>query len=213
MLFLYFIIRYHRSCIEAANDYVKDSLNKDELLINVIDYFTQKWNHKRSDGTFGLKKEFIFDTKDKDVEEMAKNFPGSIKKNVYESYRDSAPQTLKKLVGGKHVYNKRKLNEFLSVINKISSKKLSFEIMKDYLYKNRNADNFFNVLQKFSFDYLIFSEYENESINLILPASYYGHNEILEWLVKEGFDINGKNERKETGLHLGTLLISIIINI
>ena len=50
--------RYHRAFIEASNEYLKDLKKKDELLVNVIDYFTEKYNKIRSDGTEGEMKIF-----------------------------------------------------------------------------------------------------------------------------------------------------------
>ena len=51
-------LRYHRAFIEASNEYLKDFIKQDELLVNVIDYFTEKYNKKRSDGTEGQMKYF-----------------------------------------------------------------------------------------------------------------------------------------------------------
>ena len=41
-IFFFIIYRYHREFIEASNEYLKNSINKDQLLVNVIDYFTEK---------------------------------------------------------------------------------------------------------------------------------------------------------------------------
>ena len=52
------ILRYQRSFIEASKEYLKNFNKQDELLVNVVDYFTEKFIKKRSDGTEGEKKSF-----------------------------------------------------------------------------------------------------------------------------------------------------------
>ena len=43
----------------------------------------------------------------------------------------------------------------------------------------------------------------NNLVQLILPACYFGHFNVLEWLLFNGHDINSKNDLGESGLHLG----------
>ena len=100
-------------------------------------------------------------------------------------------------------YNKRKLNEFLYVIEKMKNEKLSFEIMKEHLYHEVNSqDNFFNVKQNYSFNEKLFSSHNN--LKFILAASFYNHLKIIEWIVDENFNaINDVNEMHDSGIHLG----------
>jgi hypothetical protein len=116
---------------------------------------------------------------------------------ICKSFRDTAPQKL--------AHNKRKLNEFLYVIEKINSKSLQFEIMKNTIYNNSNFKNsFFDAYQNFFYQ-LTDKFMQNNTLNFILPSSFFGHFDILNWLLQLGNDINAKNDNlKETGLHLGT---------
>ena len=163
-----------------------------------------------------MKKPFTYVTKkEKNKKEMEKNFPGSTKENEYSSYRDGTPQTLKEALFDedekttKVVYNVTKLQEFLGVINQIKSSELSVNVMKENLY---NDENFFNVLQEYSFGHNIFSN--NNVVNFLLPASYYGHEGILEWLIKErGLSVKGSNSMGQTGLHLGIMHFFLIFKI
>jgi ankyrin repeat protein len=176
--------------------------------MNLIDYFTEKWNEKRSDGSRGLKKPFIFETeKVKKINEMNKNFPHSINKHEYSAFRYTAPQILKQSYENKVIYNKRKLNKLIHLVNLFDSKGLSFDILISHLYQNpMSPDNFFLVLLEYSFDKKIFID-NNGNLNFILPACYYGHIGILKWLLKDNKDmIDVKNCCGQTGLHLGKLI-------
>jgi hypothetical protein len=186
--------------------------NKDDLLMNVVDYFTEKWNEKRSNGMPGQIKIFIYN-KEKKIDKMKKIFLFSQNNRhlEFKSYRQTAPQPLIRISDGKIAYNKRKLNEFIFVIRKFTDKTLAVNIMKDHLYDNATSEeSFFNVLQKYSFNDLyyegdIFSD-DNQQLNLLLPASYYGDTEIIEWLINEKhLNVNEKNKNQETGIHLGEL--------
>jgi len=162
--------RYHRAFIEASNEYLKDYVTNeknDKLIQNVIDYFTEEWNFKKK--SFSFKKK----SKHKDLKTL---FPDHSEKDgiiEFKSSRGTASQVLE--YNGK--LNKRKLNEFLFVIQKIKNKNLSFEIMKKHLYNQSNNDyNFFDVLQKYAFndrhnEGRIFTDKMN-SLKLILAASY-----------------------------------------
>ena len=79
-------------------------------------------------------------------------------------------------------------------------RELAFEIMKKNLYNRVDDKSFFNVLGKH-----IFTD-TNQIVKLILPACYFGHLNILKWLLNNGHDINSKNNKEETGLHLGKTL-------
>ena len=178
--------------------------------MNVVDYFTEKWNEKKSNGTSGQIKKFYF-RKEKKIENMKKQFAFSYvnKKIEFRSYRQTAPQLLKRVYEGNIIYNNRKLHEFIFIIQKIKNKDLRFEIMKENLYNEENEQNFFNVLQKYSLNGLntegdIFCD--EQYLHLILPASYFGHTEILEWLINDKRkDFTVKNQNGESALHLGLI--------
>ena len=110
------------------------------------------------------------------------------------------------------------MNEFQFVIDKIQNKELPLEIMKKHLYNRADEKSFFYALDKhlFSFTYLenyitdtnncdkysMFKDLNN-IVQLILPACYFGHLNVLKWLLNNGHDINSKNGEGENGLHLG----------
>ena len=189
---------------------MKDFIKQDELLVNVIDYFTEKYNKNRSDGTEGELKCFQVDNqllkkKDK-IENMKKIFTDQSEINgklVFKSFRETSSQELEN--NGK--LNKRKLNEFQFVIDKIQNEELALEIMKNHLYNREDEKSFFYALQKH-----IFTKYQRFSsknkIKLILPACYFGHLKILEWLL--GNQVIDKNYKNETGLHIGNILSTLI---
>ena len=206
---------YHRAFIEATNEYLSDYLgektnsmeytNKDALLMNVIDYFTEKWNENRSNGVKGEKKPFIYTSnKPKRIEQMKRYFeffeigdtPNQIK---CKAFRETTSQILKQ----ENKYNKRKFNEFISVIEKIQSKELCFQIMKECLYDEAKSGQFFYHLQNHLNEDRIFTS--NKNINLVFPASYFGHNDILEWLIGQNLKVNICNdcENGEFPIHLG----------
>ena len=219
--------RYHRAFIEASNEYLikKDELvenikepkeyfiKQDELLENVIDYFTEKYNKNRSDGTNGEMKRFqghdkLLKKKEK-IEKMKKDFDHSEIKDKWEfrSFRETSSQELEN--NGK--LNKRKLNEFQFVIDQIQNAELKFEIMKNHLYNLDDEKSYFYALQKHIFDKWNNRRFSsNNKIKLILPACYFGHLKILEWLLGNQHDVIDKNERKETGLHIGNVLSTLI---
>ena len=209
-LSLKYFYRYHRAFIEASNEYLKDTVIQDDLLMNVVDYFTEKWNEKRSNGTSGQIKIFFY-KREKKIENMKKQFVFShVDKQIeFKSYRQTAPQLLKRVHDGKTIYNKRKLHEFIFVIQKFRNKDLRFEIMKENLYTEENEQNFFNVLQNYSLSGLNYEENifsDEQNLHLILPASYFGHTEILEWLINDKRkDFTVKNQNGESALHLGLI--------
>ena len=200
------ILSYHRSFIDASKEYLLEYLSNenknDELLQNVIDYFTEKWNFKT--------KSFIYKTNKKNkLEELKINFAyheeletiDGEKKIIFNATRETATQVL--LHEGK--YNKRKLNEFLYVIEKMKNEKLSFEIMKEHLYNKVNSqDNFFNVKQNYSFNEKLFSSHNN--LKFILAASFYNHLKIIEWIVDENFNaIHDVNDNHKFSIHFGNM--------
>jgi len=208
------LYRYHRAFIEASNEYLKDFIKQDALLVNVIDYFTEKYNKNRSDGTEGEMKRFQahdqLSKKKEKIYKMKKDFDHSEIKDKWEfrSFRETSSQVLEN--NGK--LNKRILNEFQFVIDQIQNEELKFEIMKKHLYNREDEKSFFYALQKH-----IFKQYWNNQtfsnsnkINLILPACYFGHLKIVKWLLDNQHDINDKNDHNETGLHIGNILSTLI---
>ena len=192
---------------------MKDFIKQDELLVNVIDYFTEKYNKNRSDGTEGEMKYFHVDyqllQKKEKIENMKQIFDHSEinGKLVFKSFRETSSQELEK----NEKLNKRKLNEFQFVIDMIQNEKLAFEIMKKHLYNRADEKGFFYALQKHIFDSYDRRRFENNNkIKLILPACYFGHLKIVKWLLDNHHDVNDKNDYIETGLHLGNIL-SILI--
>ena len=123
---------------------------------------------------------------------------------IFESYRDTASQ---KLVNRQNLYNKRKLNEFIYVIDKIKNRDLRFEILKEHVYDDSDQkrdleESFFHGQRQYQYYDNGFIK-GNDLIHL-LPASFYGHMEIFEWIFKsKGGDINVKNSVKVTPLHFG----------
>ena len=120
---------------------MKDFIKQDELLVNVIDYFTEKYNKNRSDGTEGEMKCFqahdqLLKKKEK-IENMKQIFDHSEinGKLVFKSFRETSSQELEK----NEKLNKRKLNEFQFVIDKIQNEKLKFKIMKNNFEKMKKA--------------------------------------------------------------------------
>ena len=211
-----YTLRYHRAFIEASNSYLNNYLNqkKDELLINVIDYFTEKWNSKTSNGSDGLMKPFIF-KKLKKIESLKTMFPNwRLEKNdqiVFESYRETASQILKEIrfrnnsVNNEIKYNKRKLYEFLNVVKKLNSLETSYRILEETVYNKPNdKNNFFRIIEEYTQNIGIFTNQNN--LNLIIPASYYGHVKMLEKLLGENAQrINQKGSKGLSALYLGKL--------
>jgi hypothetical protein len=185
---------------------LKYFINEDELLVNVVDYFTERYNKTRSDETEGEMKSFyVHDQllKKNEKIEIMKNifsYADVDGKLVFKSFRETCSQELEK----NEKSNKRKLNEFQFVIGNIQNEELAFEIMKKYLYNRADEKCFFYALDKHLFppSNLQFTD-TNNKVELILPACYFGHLNILEWLLNNNHDINGKNGDGETGFHLG----------
>jgi hypothetical protein len=117
-IFFYYL-RFHRSFIEASQEYYKSifepSAEKDKLLMNVIDYFTEKWNERKSDGQCGEKKQFRY----KNIEFENKTLNGfekgkDSKEFEYLDHRNTKTQKVRMEITKKgkfeFIYNKRKLS-------------------------------------------------------------------------------------------------------
>ena len=89
-------------------------------------------------------------------------------------------------------------------------------LLKKYLYNRDDEKSFFYGLEQhlFNHDYKNFSSYKRflyeNQIKLVLPACYFGHLKILEWLLDHGHDVNEKNNDKESGLHLGNITLKLV---
>jgi hypothetical protein len=142
---LFNYLRFHRSFIEASQEYYKSmfepSAEKDELLMNVIDYFTEKWNEQKSDGRSGEKKQFRY----KNIEFVNKTLNGfktgkDQKEYEYLDYRNAKTHKLRKEImkNGKTeiIHNKRKLSEFINLINMLDSDDKKVELFKKHVYFN-----------------------------------------------------------------------------
>jgi hypothetical protein len=191
-------------------EYLSEPNKKDDLLLNVLDYFTEKWNSIKSDGTEGLMKSFTF-AKKKKIPSLKIMFPNYETKGdqvTFRSYRETEKQTLKIVVTAKNtaseekiIYNKRKLTEFLNIVEKLNSDELSFEILQNNIY---NDSNFLQIEQEYSGNHDIFQSI-NKNPNSFLAASYYGHINILKSLNEKKFDVAEKNILGISALLLGNI--------
>ena len=82
---------------------------------------------------------------------MKIQFPDFVENNgeiEFKSVRNTASQVLE----NNRRFNKRKLNEFQFVIEKLKDENKRITIMKEHLYNQSNKENFFNVYQKHLFN-------------------------------------------------------------
>jgi hypothetical protein len=107
--------------------------------MNVIDYFTEKWNEKKSDGQCGEKKQFRY----KNIEFEKKKLNGfekgkDQKEFEYLDYRNTKTQKVRKYLvdDNKTIYNKRKLSEFVNLINMLHDDENKVELFKKHIYFN-----------------------------------------------------------------------------
>jgi hypothetical protein len=134
-IFFYYL-RFHRSFIEASQEYYKSmfepSSKKDELLMNVIDYFTEKWNKVKSDGISGEMKKFKYLIK------TLNGFEKNQKEFEYFDYRNTKTQKVRKQFeeDGEIFYNKRKLSEFVNLIKMLHSDENKVKLLKEHVYFN-----------------------------------------------------------------------------
>jgi hypothetical protein len=131
-------LRFHKTFIEAAKEYYETIFTpsdlKDKILMNIIDYFTEKWNEIKSDGRNGEMKEFVLHN-DKKIMNYFKLQKNEFN-NVYSSYRNTKPQKLKNVSKISANVSKRKLNEFLNIINMLENREKKIEILKEHIYYN-----------------------------------------------------------------------------
>jgi hypothetical protein len=197
--------------------------NQDEILMNVIDYFTEKWNEKKSNGTKGEMKPFEFNIiKPDKIKKMVQIFDWSLSNDqiIFKSYRNTADQSLKETCDGKVIYNKRKLNEFLFVIDKLKDGQKRFQILKEFVYNETiDTDNsFFHVQNQYLYNERSLNSLNNNENSLnslygflkgnqifpLFPAAFYNHKEIiLSILNNKNFDINERNSLSSSALHFG----------
>ena len=131
----------HKVFIEASNEYLESIENfndsKDSVLMNVVDYFTEKWNKLKSNGERGEMKEFKY-KKEKLHTFKVKN-PGA-EELTYLAFRNTKPQKIREEQwnGDKNVvkYNKRLLNELIAVIMMFKNNEKKIELLKKYVYFN-----------------------------------------------------------------------------
>jgi hypothetical protein len=136
-IFFYYL-RFHRSFIEASQEYYysmfEPSAKKDELLMNVIDYFTKKWNKVKSDGLSSEMKKFKY---------LKKTLNGFAKEKdqkefEYLDYRNTKTQKVRKdfVDNEKIIYNKRKLSEFVNLIRMLHGDENKVKLLKEHVYLN-----------------------------------------------------------------------------
>jgi hypothetical protein len=128
--------RSHDQFIYASYEYYSDlfkpSLIKDTLVMNILDYFDEKWNETKSNSANGEEKEFKY----------SKKLFDKYGKNGSKAYRNTKPQKLiveiqkfesKKTV---KVYNMRKLNLLLPTILLLDNLSLKVDYLKKLIYFN-----------------------------------------------------------------------------
>ena len=126
---------------EAAKEYYhanfEPSVLRDRLLMNIIDYFTEKWCEKKSNGKPGELKGFV--TKKKKLNLKFKSIQHG-KRIEYLAYRNTKLQRLRfyrKLENGEFIfYNQRKLNELPYVICMLNDNFKKIELLKEHIYYN-----------------------------------------------------------------------------
>jgi hypothetical protein len=93
--------------------------------MNVIDYFTEKWNETKSNGRSGEMKKFQY------LKKKLNGFPKEKDQNEFEylDYRNTKSQKVKKQFAedGEIFYNKRILSEFVNLIKMLQSDKEKVE--------------------------------------------------------------------------------------
>ena len=131
---------------------------KDQLIRNVIDYFTEKWNQKKSDDKEGEMKSFKYERDEellkdenaaKEFNKIKKYLENKFKKtgkdpNEYLAFRNTKSQQIKteKVIeesgrGEKRViYYKRKLNNLLNIILMLNDDSLKVNLLKRHVYLN-----------------------------------------------------------------------------
>jgi hypothetical protein len=132
------------------------SAEKDKILMNVIDYFTEKWNEKKSDGKCGELKQFRY----KNIEFENKTLNGfkkgkDPKEFEYLDYRNTKSQKVRMEITKKgkveFIYNKRKLSEFVNLINMFHCDKKKVELLKEHVYFNYEFMTSIAELREMSF--------------------------------------------------------------
>ena len=121
-------------------------------MINIVDYFTEKWNEIRSDGQNGEMKEFVIENEN---DKKIINYFKQIKKDlttVYLSYRNTKSQKIKTEKSKMTIsINKRKLNEFLNIIVMLENKEKKIQILKEHIYYNYDFMQSKAILGELSF--------------------------------------------------------------
>ena len=147
---------FHRAFIEASKEYYQDlfepSPTKDSILINIVDYFREKWNERRSDGSSGEMKDFAYKKKPLYTFEHKKNRTAPTE---YTAFRLTKAQKIESEIrkGNKvvKVYNKRMLNEFIGIILMFHDNNLKVELLLKHVYLNYDFIYTKAVLSQFDF--------------------------------------------------------------
>ena len=124
---------FHRAFIEASHEYLESKpyfkKSKDSILMNVFDYFNEKWNETKSSGEKGEKKEFEYSKTKLHKFEVKPNE----KSSQYLAYRNTRPQKIK---SESNIFNKRKLNELVNVIMMLENREEKIKLLKEFVYFN-----------------------------------------------------------------------------
>ena len=158
-------------------------------------------------------KEFCFSPeiqqRQKKVDSLKNYFsPSNKNEKLMQSYRDTSSQTLKLFIyestdpkNQKWKLNKRKLSEFLNLVEKNSCKEKLNKILEESVYNNPNSkNNFIRILEEYKFEKGYFTN--ETSLNVIIPAAYFGHADIIEQFLKPE-TIDEMSGKGYTGLYLG----------
>ena len=121
---------------------------------------------------------------------------------------------MEEIFNNRTIYNERKLNEFIELINHLKNESLRRTLLYKHVYDDVENENSFiavkaryNIMKnKEAYFENIFDETKTK--NLLFTASYFGHTEIVvDEIKKRKRNINGK-----FGFELDTPLIMGILN-
>ena len=136
-----FTYRSHKLFTEAAKEYYESNFEpstlRDRLILNIVDYFTEKWCETKSNEKPGELKGFV--TKKKKLNLKFKSIQHG-KRMEYLAYRNTKPQRIRyhrQLENGEFIYyNQRKLNELPYLICMLNDNFKKIELLKEHIFYN-----------------------------------------------------------------------------